>query len=141
MKQFTQKHIEEWLEEFVEEMPLTCANAEKFNIMCKAMENLGFMGREFTEEDAKAWVASMNPPAKWTMEQTTDVMNKQGYSHRPWEFWAVMNALYSDYGKTMAKYGADKPEVWAALANDWLDDADAEDGKAGRYWRDIVRHK
>lgn len=140
MKQFTQKHIEEWLEEFVEEMPLTCANAEKFNIMCKAMENLGFMGREFTEEDAKAWVASMNPPAKWTMEQTTDVMNKQGYSHRPCEFWAVMNALYSDYGKTMAKYGADKPEVWAALAHDWLDDADAEDGKAGRYWRDIVRH-
>lgn len=140
MKQFTQKHIEEWLEEFVEEMPLTCANAEKFNIMCKAMENLGFMGREFTEEDAKAWVASMNPPAKWTMEQTTDVMNKQGYYHRPCEFWAVMNALYSDYGKTMAKYGADKPEVWAALAHDWLDDADAEDGKAGRYWRDIVKH-
>ena len=55
MKQFTQKHIEEWLEEFVEEMPLTCANAEKFNIMCKAMKNLGHMGREFTEEDAKAW--------------------------------------------------------------------------------------
>ena len=140
MKQFTQKHIEEWLEEFVEEMPLTCANAEKFNIMCKAMENLGFMGREFTEEDAKAWVASMNPPAKWTMEQTTDVMNKQGYSHRPWEFWAVMNALYSDYGKTMAKFGADKPEVWAALAHDWLDDSDAEEDKAGRYWRDIVKH-
>lgn len=140
MKQFTQKHIEEWLEEFVEEMPLTCANAEKFNIMCKAMENLGFMGREFTEEDAKAWVASMNPPAKWTMEQTTDVMNKQGYYHRPCEFWAVMNALYSDYGKTMAKFGADKPEVWAALAHDWLDDSDAEEDKAGRYWRDIVKH-
>ena len=140
MKQFTQKHIEEWLEEFVEEMPLTCANAEKFNIMCKAMENLGFMGREFTEEDAKAWVASMNPPAKWTMEQTTDVMNKQGYYHRPCEFWAVMNALYSDYGKTMAKFGADKPEVWAALAHDWLEDADAEEDKAGRYWRDVVKH-
>ena len=140
MKQFTQKHIEEWLEEFVEEMPLTCANAEKFNIMCKAMENLGFMGREFTEEDAKAWVASMNPPAKWTMEQTTEVMHKQAYSHRPCEFWAVMNALYSDYGKTMAKFGADKPEVWAALAHDWLDDSDAEEDKAGRYWRDIVKH-
>ena len=140
MKQFTQKHIEEWLEEFVEEMPLTCANAEKFNIMCKAMENLGFMGREFTEEDAKAWVASMNPPAKWTMEQTTDVMNKQGYYLRPCQFWAVMNALYSDYGKTMAKFGADKPEVWAALAHDWLDDSDAEEDKAGRYWRDIVKH-
>ena len=139
MKQFAKKHIEEWLEEFVEEMPLTCANAEKFNIMCKAMENLGFMVREFNEEDAKEWVASMNPPAKWTMEQTTDVMYKQGYSHRPCEFWAVMNSIYSDYGKTMAKYGADKPEVWAALAHDWLDDADAEPGKTGRYFRDIVK--
>ena len=140
MKQFTQKHIEEWLEEFVEEMPLTCANAEKFNIMCKAMKNLGHMGREFTEEDAREWVASMNPPGKWTMEQTTEVMHKQGYSHRPCEFWAVMNALYSDYGKTMAKIGADKPEVWAALAHDWLEDADAEEDKAGRYWRDVVKH-
>lgn len=140
MKQFTQKCIEDWLEEFVEEMPLTCANAEKFNIMCEAMRNMGHMNRSFTEEDAKAWVASMNPPAKWTMEQTTEAMNKHGFYHKPCEFWAVMNALYSDYGKTMAKFGADKPEVWAALAHDWLDDADAEPGKAGRYFRDIVKH-
>lgn len=140
MKKFDQKHIEEWLMDFVEEMPLTPANAEKFNIMCEAMRNMGHMNRKFTEEDAKAWVEAMDPPARWTMDQTTEVMNKQGYTHKPCEFWAVMNALNSDYGKTMAKFNADKPEVWAALAHDWLDDIDAEDGKAGRYWRDIVKH-
>ena len=140
MKMFLQKHIEEWLSEFVEEMPLTCANAEKFNIMCEAMRNMAHMHLEFTEEDAEAWVSAMNPPARWTMDQTTDVMNKQGFHHKPCEFYAVMNALFSDYGKTMAKFNADKPEVWAALAHDWLDDADAEDGKTGRYFRDIVKH-
>lgn len=140
MKKFTQANVEEWLHEFIEENPLTCANAEKFNVMCMTMKNLGFMHREFTEEDAKEWVASMSPPARWTMEQTTMVMRQNGYGHKPCEFWAVMNALASDYGKTMAKYGADKPEVWADLAHDWLTDSDAETNKAGRYWRDIVKH-
>ena len=140
MEKFTQPNIEKWLEDFAREMPLTCANAEKFNILCKAMKNMGFMHMEFTEADAKEWVKHMNPPARWTMDQVTAVMRQQGYTHKPCEFYAVMNALASDYGKTMAKYGVDRPDVWADLAHDWLCDMDAEDGKVGRYWRDIVRH-
>jgi hypothetical protein len=139
MERFTQQNIEKWLEEFVREMPLTPANAEKFNIMCKAMKNLGFMHMNFTEEDAKEWAKHMNPPARWTMDQTTAVMQQRGYNYKPCEFWVVMNMLASDYGKTMAKYGVDKPEFWADLACDFIGDADAEDGKVGRYWRDIVR--
>ena len=34
-----------------------------------------------------------------------------------------------------------RPEIWAALAHDWLTDPDAEPDKLGRYWRDIVLHK
>lgn len=140
MAKFTQPDIEAWIQEFVRDMPLTPANAEKLNIMCKAMKNMGFVNMTFTEEDAKEWANHMNPPARWTMDQTTAVMNQKGYNHRPCEFYAVMNALASDYGKTMAKYGMDRTDVWAELAHDWIDDADAEDGKVGRYWRDIVRH-
>lgn len=140
MGKFTQPDIEKWLQEFVRDMPLTCANAEKFNIMCKAMKNVGFMSMEFTEEDAKEWAKHMNPPARWTMDQTTAVMHQYGYKYKPCEFYVVMNALASDYGRTMAKYGADRPDVWADLAHDWLDDLDAQGGKVGRYWRDIVRH-
>lgn len=139
MEKFTQPNIEKWLEEFVRDMPLTPANAEKFNIMCKAMKNLGFMHMNFTEEDAKEWAKHMNPPARWTMDQTTAVMQQRGYNHKPCEFWVVMNMLASDYGKTAAKYGVDKPEFWADLACDFIGDADAVDGKVGRYWRDIVR--
>jgi hypothetical protein len=139
MERFTQQNIEKWLEEFVREMPLTPANAEKFNIMCKAMKNLGFMHMEFTEADAKEWAKHMNPPARWTMDQTTAVMQQRGYNHKPCEFWVVMNMLASDYGKTAAKYGVDKPEFWADLTCDFIGDADAVDGKVGRYWRDIVK--
>ena len=63
------------------------------------------------------------------------------YDHKPCEFYAVMNMLNSDLGRTMAKYGADRPEIWASLAHDWLADPDAEPDKLGRYWRDIVLHK
>ena len=52
---------------------------------------------------AKEWATHMNPPARWTMDQTTAVMRQQGYNHKPCKFYAVMNALASDYGKTMAK--------------------------------------
>lgn len=44
----------------------------------------------------------------------------------------------SDYGKTIAKYGMDKPDVWAELAHDWLDDKDSADGKTEIYYREIV---
>lgn len=138
--EFTQMNIEKWLQDFVEDSQLTCANAEKFNIMCFAMKNMKHINRAFTEEDAKDWVKHMSPPARWTMDQTTAVMHQRGYSYRPCVFWAVMNSLASDYGATMIRHGADKPEVWADLAHDWLDDMDAEDDKAGRYYRDIVRH-
>lgn len=51
-----------------------------------------------------------------------------------------MNMLFSDYGKTLIKFNMDKPEIWASLAHDFLDDPDAQPDKTGRYWRDIVKH-
>lgn len=140
MNRITNECIEQEIQSLLEKGSFCRGNIEWFNALCEAMRNLAKIHRDFTEEDAVAWVAAMNPPAKWTMEQTTDVMFKQGYHHKPFEFWAVMNAMYSDYGKTMVKFNADKPEVYAALTHDWLDDADAEEGKAGRYWRDVVKH-
>ena len=97
------------------------------------------MHREFTEEDAQEWVEHMDPPAKWTREQTTATMRAHGYRHDPCEFWAVMNAMYSDYSPVMAKLNADRPDVYAELAHHFIDDPDAEEDKVGRYWRDIVK--
>ena len=140
MKHITIENIEHEMEELLDNAPLTCTNLEKFVLLARSVKYMGKVRREFTEEDAREWVSHMNPPARWTMDQTTAVMNQRGYHHRPCEFWAVMNMLVSDYGATMAKYGADKPEVWADMADAFIKDADAAGDKVGRYWRDIAQH-
>lgn len=139
MKHITIENIEHEIEELLDNAPLTCANLERFVLLARSMKYMGRVHREFTEEEAKEWVASMSPPARWTMEQTTAVMNQKGYRMKPCEFWAVMNMLVSDYGKTAAKHGVDKPEFWADMAYDFINDSDAGPGKVGRYWRDIAR--
>ena len=140
MYKITNECIEKELTVMLEKGSLTPGNVRWINDLSLLMQNLKKMHHEFTEEDAKEWAKHMNPPARWTMDQTTAVMHQNGYNHNPCEFWVVMNMLFSDYGKTMIKNNMDKPEVWAALANDFLDDGDAVKDKVGRYWRDIVKH-
>lgn len=140
MYKITNECIEKELTVMLEKGSLTPGNVRWINDLSLLMQNLKKMRHEFTEEDAKEWAKHMNPPARWTMEQTTAVMHQNGYNHKPCEFWVVMNMLFSDYGKTMIKNNMDKPEVWAALANDFLDDGDAVKDKVGKYWRDIVKH-
>lgn len=140
MYKITNECIEKELTNLMENAPFSYGNLEKLNILCKAMWNLSKMHHAFTEEDAKEWAKRMDPPARWTMEQTSAVMAQNGYYHNPCEFWITMNMLFSDYGKTLIKNNMDKPEVWAALAHDFLNDPDAQPDKIGRYWRDIVKH-
>ena len=139
-KRITIPNIEHEMKEILEKGWMCRDDIKQLVLLGQAMEFMQHTDREFTEADAKEWVAHMNPPARWSMEQTTAVMRQRGYNHKPCVFWAVMNAMASDYGKTMAKYGADKPEVWADLADDFIEDSDAVEDKVGRYWRDIVKH-
>lgn len=140
MYKITNECIEKELTVMLEKGSLTPGNVRWINDLSLLMQNLKKIHHEFTEEDAKEWAKHMNPPARWTMDQTTAVMHQNGYNHKPCEFWVVMNMLFSDYGKTMIKFSADKPEIWAALANDFLDDGDAVKDKVGKYWRDIVKY-
>jgi hypothetical protein len=140
MERITLQAVEHDIEELLEKGSLTMSNLEEFNALSWARKNLAEMPCNFDEETAREWVAKMNPAARWDMAQTTAVMQSRGYNHRPCEFWVVMNMLYSDYGKTMAKYGADKPEVWADMTDAFLNDPDAAPHKVGRYYRDIVEH-
>ena len=133
-------NIEREMKELLEKGWMCRDDLKKLVLLGEAMEMMGHVDREFTEEDAKKWVSHMDPPGKWTMEQTTAVMHQYGYHHKPCVFYAAMNMLWSDYGKTVVKYGLDRADFWAEMAHDWIDDPDAEDMKTGRYWRDIVRH-
>ena len=85
--------VEREINELMENGEMCMEHLEQFNALCEAMGYLTKMHREFTEDDARAWVAALDPPARWTKDQTTDVMNKLGYHHKPCEFWAAMNML------------------------------------------------
>lgn len=102
-------------------------------------------GQEFDHETAKEWTDMMKNAdgtkgAKWTMEQAKPYMSQIGFKGEEVEFWAVMNAMYSDYCAVMKRFGVDRPEVYAALAKAWLEDKDAVEDKAMMYWECIVEH-
>jgi hypothetical protein len=141
MEKITVENIEKEINMMLEELPLNCVNLERFVLYSKAKKYLCKEHHGLTDEEARMWVEHMHPAARWTKDQTTAVMHQKGYDHKPCEFWAVMNALVSDYGSTMSKYGADRADVWADLAHDWLNDSDAVANKAGMYFKTIVMHE
>jgi len=100
---------------------------------------------EFDHETAKEWTKKMknadgSSGPHWQMEQVKPFMAQAGFSGNPLEFWAVMNALYSDYCAVAKKFGVDRPEYYAALAKAWLEDEDAVPDKAAAYYECIVQH-
>ena len=140
MGRITIPNIEHEMQELLEKGWMCRDDLKKLVLLGEAMEVMGHVDREFTEADAREWVGHMDPPGKWTMDQTTTVMEQMGYHFKPCVFYAVMNMLWSDYGKTIEKHGLDRPAFWAELAKDFIEDGDAVDMKVGRYWRDIAKH-
>lgn len=101
-----------------------------------------------SREKAEAWVQSMrgNDPAvphggKWTMEQLKPVAQKYGVpteGERFFEFYAVMNALYSDYYSVAKKYNQLTPDFFADMSMAFVNDKDAAPGKVARYYKYIA---
>lgn len=102
--------------------------------------------KPFDQQTAQEWTRSMRREdggtgPKWTMDQARSLMTQIGAQGiHPAEFWAVLNAMYSDYCKTLKKFGMDRPEVYAELARAWLDDKDAVPHKAAAYYEHVVKH-
>lgn len=106
-------------------------------------------GMELDRETAERWVAGMegtdpNHPrgGKWTAEALKPLAQKNGFptdGKEFWEFYAMTNAMYSDYAATAKKYGITTPEFYAAMAADFIHDQDAKPDKVERYMRYIAK--
>ena len=104
---------------------------------------------EIDQESAMRWVQSMegtdpNHPrgGKWSPEALKPLAQKEGFPTEGPEFWAfyaVANAMYSDYAATAKRYGIHSPDFYADMAADFIRDADAQPDKVERYLRYIVR--
>lgn len=105
---------------------------------------------KLTREKAESWVEGLKnaDPAKprggkWTMDQIKPVAQKYGVpteGERFVEFWAVMNALYSDYYSVAKKHNVLNPDFFADMAMAFISDEDAVENKAAVYYECIVEH-
>lgn len=104
---------------------------------------------EMTRETAERWVASMRNEdpekptgGKWTADELRPLAQKCGVPTEGetfWEFYAMTNAMYSDYSEVAKKYGVKTPDFFAAMAKAWMHDKDAREDKTAMYYRDIVK--
>lgn len=103
-----------------------------------------------TMQEAREWVNSMessNPQdpsgGRWDEEEVKEYAKKVGMPTEGQEFidfYAAMNAAYSDYSMVAKEFQVHRPEFYAALAKAWVCDMDAVDNKAAMYYRYVVKH-
>lgn len=96
-------------------------------------------------EDAEEWVGMMARPdggrgARWKYEDTERIMREKKIQCDPVEFWAAMNAMYSDYYNVAKHFGVANDEFFAKMAEAFICDDDAVMDKVAAYWECIVRH-
>lgn len=101
-------------------------------------------GQHLTREQAEQWVQSMRSGdhrgGKWKYDEIRQYAQNYGVTgeQKVIDFFAVMNAMYSDYHKVARKFGVDKTDFYAELAKAFLDDDDAVEGKARVYYECIA---
>ena len=97
---------------------------------------------------AERWVRSMrnedpNRPtgARWSMEELKPMAQKFGIkpdSDEFVEFYAMTNAMYSDYCEVAKKFNITSPEFYGMMAKAWMEDRDAVPNKTAMYYECIV---
>lgn len=118
----------------------------------KMMQHGGAEGakgkKKLTWDMAEEWVENMQNEdeakpmgGKYDPEKAKAMARKVGMStagQRFVDFYAIVNAMYSDYHEVAMKHGVDNADFYADLAKAWLEDADAVQNKAYLYYECLV---
>lgn len=114
-------------------------DSEKYDKLEMKMHEIVY-GKVITEEMAKEWVESMRPLAKWTMEETTNILKSSGLNIDPIQFYVVMNMLSSDM-KDVLGSGDDEESIekYVEATKDWLNDGDVSSDKLYNYYKYVVK--
>ena len=98
-----------------------------------------------TAEEAEEWVRGMKsedgkPGGRWELQDIKRYAENYGIKpDEVVEFYAVLNALATDYGKVAKKFGVDRMEYWAEMAKAFMHDKDAKPGKVKLYYECIAK--
>ena len=96
-------------------------------------------GSHMTEDEALDWVANMQNKdgttgEHWSYEQTESVKKQYNIEANCWDWYIVLNMVYSDYYST--KFDT---ATYIELAKDWLDDEDIGKDKLLKYYIFVVK--
>ena len=99
---------------------------------------------KFSRDMAEEWTKKLQTAhgskgPHWTLDQAKQAMRQYDLICDPYEFWAVLNAIYSDDCKVAQKHGVNTLEYYVDRAEAWLHDKDANEGKAALYYTTIVK--
>ncbi|MBR3765041.1 MAG: hypothetical protein IKK57_10905 [Clostridia bacterium] len=98
-----------------------------------------------TAEEAEEWVRGMmsedgKKGGRWELQDVKKYAGNYGVKpEEVVEFFAVLNALSTDYGKVAKKFGVDRMEFWAEMAKAFMHDKDAQPGKVKLYYECIAK--
>lgn len=100
---------------------------------------------KFNRRMAEEWTGRMknedgSKGPHWTMDQTKQMMKQKDIDCDETEFYAVLNAMYSDFSGVAQKHGVHKQDFYLDLAKAFLEDKDSVKDKAAAYYMYIVKH-
>ena len=116
---------------------------EKSEQMRGKSSSMRFM--QFDRKLADRWVEAMQEESGkelWNREEVEKISRKYGMDDLDKnEFYAVFNAVYTDFCEVAKKWGLDKAEFFADLARAFIEDDDAVGDKVAAYYACVVRHE
>lgn len=77
----------------------------------------------------------------WSRHEAEVIHAKYGIFCGELEFYVALNMMYSDYCRAAEKAGASTVELYARMAEAFLNDKDAQPDKLERYYRYIAKHE
>lgn len=100
---------------------------------------------KFNKRMAEEWTGKMqnedgSKGPHWSMDQVEQIMQQKKVKCDPAEFYAVLNAMYSDYSEVAQKHGVHKQDFYLDMAKAFLMDKDSVKDKAAAYYMYIVKH-
>lgn len=111
----------------------------------EAMDEAHECHQGFTEDIAVDWADHMKNEdgtagPHWSMERIQQEIAQRGICCNLVEFWAVINAIYSDDCAVAKKHNVNTMDYYIDRTKAWLHDKDAVSDKAAAYYRYIVKH-
>lgn len=100
---------------------------------------------KFNKRMAEEWTGKMqnedgSKGPHWRMDQVEQIMRQKNIQCDPAEFFAVVNAMFSDYSEVAQKHGVNKQDFYIDMAKAFLMDKDAVKDKAAAYYMYVVKH-